>query len=268
MGYLRPAMTCRLRLPSLALLLAACSAEPSPDQLQATLTKHPEILYAAIRAHPEEFVTLLDGVARATSTARQASSAQAEERRIEAEIAHPRQPDLSHGVYFGNPSAPITIVEYTDFECPYCRQEAPVMVELFKRYGDRVRLVVKDMPMPFHPRAMPAARMFEAVAMQDPSKAPKFYDVMYERQERLVAEGDHFLDETVRSLGLDVARARRDAASEAVSARIAADVAEAQRFGITGTPGFLVNGVLLQGAYPVETFAHIIDRQLASTRSR
>jgi len=159
---------------ALVALLAACAAEPSPDQLRSTLTQHPEILYAAIRAHPQEFVTLLDSVARATSSARQASSAQAEERRIETEIAHPRQPDLSQGVYFGNPSAPITIVEYTDFECPYCRQAHPMLVELFKRYGDRVRLVVKDMPMPFHPRAMPAARMFEAVAMQDASKAPKF----------------------------------------------------------------------------------------------
>ena len=253
---------------ALLALLAACSTEPSPDQLRSTLTQHPEILYAAIRAHPEEFVTLLDSVARATASARQASSAQAEERRIDAEIARPRQPDLTHGVYFGSPSAPITIVEYTDFECPYCRQEHPVIVELFKRYGDSVRLVVKEMPMPFHPRAMPAARMFEAVAMQDASKAPKFYDVMYDQQERLIAEGDRFLDETVRALGLDVARARRDAASDDVTARIAADVAEARRFGINGTPGFLVNGVLLQGAYPVETFAHIIDRQLASTRSR
>ena len=253
---------------ALLALLAACAAEPSPDQLRSTLTQHPEILYAAIRAHPQEFVTLLDSVARATSSARQASSAQAEERRIAAEIAHPRQPDLSQGVYFGNPSAPITIVEYTDFECPYCRQAHPVIVELFKRYGDRVRLVVKDMPMPFHPRAMPAARMFEAVAMQDASKAPKFYDVMYDHQDRLIAEGERFLEETVRSLGLDVDRAKRDAASDAVSARIAADVAEAQRFGIAGTPGFLVNGVLLEGAYPVETFVAIIDRQLATTRSR
>jgi len=253
---------------ALLALLAACAAEPSPDQLRSTLTQHPEILYAAIRAHPQEFVTLLDSVARATSSARQASSAQAEERRIAAEIAHPRQPDLSQGVYFGNPSAPITIVEYTDFECPYCRQAHPVIVELFKRYGDRVRLVVKDMPMPFHPRAMPAARMFEAVAMQDASKAPKFYDVMYDHQDRLIAEGERFLEETVRSLGLDVDRAKRDAASDVVSARIAADVAEAQRFGIAGTPGFLVNGVLLEGAYPVETFVAIIDRQLGTTRSR
>ena len=256
------------RLAALFTLLTACSAEPSPDQLRATLKQHPDILYDAIRAHPQEFVTLLDSAARATSSARQASTAQAEERRIESEIANPRRPDLSRGVFFGSPSAPITIVEYTDFECPYCRQEHPVIVELFKRYGDRVRLVVKDMPMPFHPRAMPAARMFEAVAMQDASKAPKFYDMMYDQQERLIAEGDRFLDETVTSLGLDLARARRDAASDAVTARISADVAEAQRFGFTGTPGFLVNGVLLEGAYPADAFARIIDRQLAATRSR
>src|SRR6476661_1321320 len=185
-------MTSRLRLCTLAVLISACSAEPSPDQLQAALTEHPDILYAAIRAHPQEFVTLLDSAARATSSARQASSAKAEEARIANEIAHPKQPDLTRGVYFGSPTAPITIVEYTDFECPYCRQAHPVIVELFKRYGDKVRLVVKDMPMPFHPRAMPAARMFEAVAMQDASKAPKFYDVMYDQQARLIAEGDRF----------------------------------------------------------------------------
>jgi protein-disulfide isomerase len=256
------------RATALLALLAACSSEPTPDQLRATLTKHPDILYAAIRAHPQEFVALLDSVARATSSARQASSAKAEQERIEVEMAHPRQPDLTRGVFFGSPSAPITIVEYTDFECPYCRQAHPVIVELFRKYGDRIRLVVKDMPMPFHPRAMPAARMFEAVAMQDASKAPKFYDTMYEHQEQLVSEGARFLEETVRALGLDVERAKRDAASDAVGARIAADIAEAQRFGITGTPGFLVNGVLLQGAYPIETFTGIIDRQLAANRSR
>src|SRR3954471_10634491 len=249
------------------LLLSGCTAQQSPEQLKSTLSEHPDILYAAIRAHPQEFVTLLDSVARATSSARQVSSAHAEELRIDAEIAHPKQPDLTRGVFFGNPSAPITIVEYTDFECPYCRQAHPVIVELFKKYGDRMRLVVKDMPMSFHPRAMPAARMFESVAMQNAAKAPAFYDAMYDHQERLVAEGDRFLEETVRTLGLDVARARRDAASDAVTSRISADVAEGQRFGFSGTPGFLVNGVALEGAYPIETFSRIIDRQLAALRA-
>ena len=261
-------MSLRTALASVAMVGVACSADPSPEQLRAALTKHPDILYDVIRAHPQEFVVLLDSAARATSSARQASSARSEALRIERETAHPYQPDLTHGVFFGSPSAPVTIVEYTDFECPYCRQEQPVMVELFKRYGDRVRLVVKDLPMPFHPRAMPAARMFEAVAMQNPDKAIRFYDAMYEHQERLIAEGDRFLDETVRSLGLDVARARRDAASDAVTARIASDVAEARRFGFSGTPGFLVNGVSLEGAYPVDEFAHIIEQQLGALRSR
>jgi hypothetical protein len=86
--------------------------------------------------------------ALATSSARQASSAQSEQQRLDFEMANPKHPDLVRGVFFANPAAPITIVEYTDFECSYCRQERAVIVERFKNHGDRMRLVVKSMPLP------------------------------------------------------------------------------------------------------------------------
>jgi protein-disulfide isomerase len=251
-----------------SLALAACGApSPTPEQLRATLVQHPEILYDAIRAHPAEFMAVIDSVARSASSSRQARTAAEEERRIDGEFASPRRPALDHRIAFGAADAPVTIVEYTDFECPYCREERPVLVDLMKKYDGRVRLVVKHTPMEFHPHAMPAARMFEAIVRQDPQKALRFYDAMYERQDRLVAEGERYVRQAAVDVGADLARAERDAASDAVRATIDADMAEARRFGFTGTPGFLINGVSLEGAYPLPAFERIIDRHLKALAS-
>jgi protein-disulfide isomerase len=138
------------------------------------------------------------------------------------------------------------------------------LVQLFKHYGDRVRLVVKQMPVTaLHPYAMDGALMFEAVARQDPNKAYRLYDDVYEHQEQFSKEGQAYLERSVARIGADVPRALRDQRSEAVRAIIAADMEEGKRFGFTGTPGFLVNGVSLQGAYPLAAFEQLIDRQLA-----
>ncbi len=254
----------RALLASAGAALAACApAEPSPEQIQALLVKKPEILYAAIEAHPAEFVAVLNRAARATQGSQQAMQSQSDSLRIEQELLDPKHASIDHRAVLGNPAAPITIVEYTDFECPYCRQERDVLVRLFKRYGDTLRLVVKQMPVvELHPHAMAAALMFEAVARQDPNKAYKLYDDLYEHQEQLSQNGQRFLEEAAKRAGADVARAVRDQQSEAMKAVVAADLDEGKRFGFTGTPSFLVNGVSFQGAYPLTAFESLIDRAL------
>jgi protein-disulfide isomerase len=245
-----------------------CSSAPTPDSVRQTLKNHPDILLDAIRAHPEQFVTLLDSIARATQASREAQVAADAARRIENGFAHPFQPNLAHRIAFGSEQAPVTIVEYTDFECPYCRQARSVLVDLMKKYPTQVRLVVKHFPLDFHPRAMPAALMFEAVLRQSPAKALAFYDRMYEKQDQLVTQGDAFVTEAVKAVGADVARAKQDAASPAIRSVVEGDRNEAQRFGFTGTPGFLVNGVPLAGVQSLETFAGVIDRLLAGSTGR
>jgi len=162
----------------------------------------------------------------------------------------------------------VTIVEYSDFQCPYCRRERDVLVQVMKEYGSRVRLVVKHTPLSIHPQARPAALLYEAIARRDPTAAFRFYDDLFEHQEQLAAGGERFLAAAARrALGDDADAARRtldDARGAHVAAVVAADEAEARRLGFTGTPGFLINGVAIEGAYPLATFQKIIDRHLGA----
>lgn len=244
--------------------LAGCS--PSPEQLRESVVQHPEIVLAAIEAHPEAFISALQKAAAKTTAA--AESPEAESRRLDSAFAHPHVPVISRRAVLGNPSARITIVEYSDFQCPYCRAEREVLVQLMREYGDTLRLVVKHTPLQMHPMAMPAALMYEAVARQSPMAAYRFYDDLFEHQEQLTSEGAAYLTAAARAAGVDPARAAADAKSPAIRAVVDADLDEGRRFGFTGTPGFLINGVALMGAHPIGDFEQIISRQLAQASQR
>lgn len=241
----------------------ACSASPSPEALQATLVQHPEVLYAAVRAHPKEFIQVLNAAAQQSKGELAAQSANDERARIDAEFRNPKVPSLPGHVVLGEPNAPITIVEYADFQCPYCRAERATVEDVMKEYAGKVRLVIKQTPLDIHPQAMGAALMFEALALQGSMPALRFYDELYENQGRL-KEGSSFLQAAAKKAGADVTRAVRDAQSDSARAMIKADMDEAQRFGFSGTPGFLINGVSLEGAYPRSAFEEIINRHLAA----
>jgi predicted DsbA family dithiol-disulfide isomerase len=109
---------------------------------------------------------------------------------------------------------------------------------------------------------MPAAQYFEAAALQSREKAWQFHDRLFQEQEKLSPD---FFKQVAKELGLDVARLEKDAASPAIAERIKADIAEAERFGIQGTPGYIIDGVPLRGAYPINYFEEII-RQVETSR--
>lgn len=249
-------------IPAL-LVLAACRPSVSADDIDAALTKHPEVLYRAIERHPAEMIAALTKAAQVAQVATQQNAERVAAEKTEAEFANPKVADVNHRIAFGNPKAPITIVEYSDFQCPYCRRERDVLVEVMKRYGDTVRLIVKQTPLEMHPHAMKAALTYEAVARQDPQKAFKLYDELFNNQERLDAKGQAYLDEAVKRVGADVARVNSDVQSEGIRALVKADLDEFNRFGYTGTPGFLINGVSLEGSHSAESFERIINRHLA-----
>jgi protein-disulfide isomerase len=161
----------------------------------------------------------------------------------------------------GPPDAPITIVEYTDFQCPYCAAGSRTLEDLMARYGGQLRLVLKHQPLPFHPMARPAAEYFEALAMQDPDRAWAFHDRVFSGQASL-AGGESHLRKLAGELGGDMPRLDRDRVGPLVRARLAADLQEAQRFQFDGVPAYVVNGRVIEGAQPMQTFVDVIEALL------
>ncbi len=246
-----------------ALSVLSCKPKaPTPDELKAMLVAHPDILFEVIKAHPQEFFQVVNRAAQqlqeqASSAARQDSL------RREEDLRNPRKPALGPGrATIGPAGAPIVIVEYSDFQCPYCHRSVGVVRDLVMKYGDKLRLVLKEAPLDMHPQAMPAARYFEAVLRQDPAKAWRMHDLLFDNQARLGKEGTAFIEEVVRQVGADLDKARKDATGPDVAATIAADLAEFQAMEFNGTPGFVVNGVRVYGSLPTDSMVAVIGRTL------
>jgi predicted DsbA family dithiol-disulfide isomerase len=223
--------------------------------VEETLRQHPDLILRALEHDP---VVLADLVERGTEIRK----AKIEEARWQAELANPKVPHMAEDRPIrGARKAPITVIEYSDFECPYCRAVSPTLQEVLASYGDKVRLVYKHNPLSFHATAEPAARYFEAIALQNEEEAWRFHDLVFQQQRNL-SRGVEAVQEIAATLNVDHARLERDLQSDAVTQRIAADRAEAERFGFDGTPAFLINGVSLVGNHPKRDFDRIIRNML------
>lgn len=174
-------------------------------------------------------------------------------------------PDKIHEVKVGgSPSkgvaeAKVTIVEFSDFQCPYCGRVGPTMTRLLKEYPDELRVVYKHLPLSFHQQALPAAKASVAAGRQ--GKFWEFHDLLFQNQREL---GDEKFTELASSLGLDIAKFDADYKSSEVAREVASDMSEARRLGVTGTPGFFVNGKFTSGAKPFESFKAMVDEALKS----
>lgn len=158
----------------------------------------------------------------------------------------------------GRLDAPITVVEYTDFQCPYCAAGAKAVDEVLARYEGQVRLVVKQVPLQFHPMARAAAETFEALALQSPARAWALYDRLFASSAAL-AGGEPALRKLADALGADMGRLEQDRAGPVVRARLASDLQEAQRFQFDGVPAFIINGRVVEGAQPAQAFVDVIE---------
>jgi len=159
----------------------------------------------------------------------------------------------------GNPDAAITIFEYTDFQCPYCRQGAKTIDEVMARYEGQVRLIVKHLPLPLlHPMAMSCALYFEAISLQSAGKAWAFYDRLFLDQ-RALAGGEPYLQGIAAALDVDMRRLEQDLRSPSLRERISADLKESEQYKFDGVPAFVVNGQVVEGAQPAQRFFDLID---------
>ena len=161
----------------------------------------------------------------------------------------------------GPADAPVQIIEFSDFECPFCQRSTPTIAKVLESYGDRIRLVYRHYPLPNHPNARPAAEASACAA--ELGKFWEYHDRLFENQTRL-AEGD--LKQHAADLGLEAAAFNECFDSRKYRQDVDADVVAADEAGVSGTPAFFINGRPLNGAQPFEAFQRIIDEELARKR--
>jgi protein-disulfide isomerase len=254
----------------MTLSLAACA--PSAPQLKKVIEENPDIIYGAIQKDPKKFLEVVNEAAMKARAQEEQKMMEEEMKKREAEFASPKTPDLPEGRAFVGPKdAPVTIVEYSDFQCPYCKRGHATVKEVIAAYPGKVKVYFKNFPIErIHPHALAAARWFEAVALQDFEKAFKFKALVFENQEKLNVrddkEAEKVLEGFAKQAGADVNKAKAATKGEEVAKRIEADRKEAESFGFSGTPGYLINGVSLKGAYPLEDFKAIIEKHLAAKK--
>ncbi|HEU4412676.1 MAG TPA: thioredoxin domain-containing protein [Polyangiaceae bacterium] len=160
----------------------------------------------------------------------------------------------------GPAKAPVTVVEFSDYQCPFCKRAEETLKKVVEAYGDKVRLVWKDEPLPFHPRAKPAATLALEARAQKGDKA--FWDAHDKIFASAPALDDADLERIAGEMGLDVAKVKDAIAKDKYRAQMEADQALADDLKAEGTPHFFVNGRRLEGAQPFERFQAVIDDEL------
>jgi protein-disulfide isomerase len=160
----------------------------------------------------------------------------------------------------GPTDAPVTVVEFSDYQCPYCQTwYQQTFDQLMANYPDKIRFVYRDLPLPGHPESLPAAEAANCAGEQ--GAYWKFHNDLFSGQFQL---GRAAYEQYAADLGLDTAAFTACLDDHHTQAEVKADALDATRLGLTGTPSFVINGRILIGALPFEQFKAIIDEELAA----
>ncbi|MCM0756898.1 thioredoxin domain-containing protein [Desulfovibrio aminophilus] len=246
-----------------AVVLAGCAAK-SPvardslrEEIRKTLRENPDLVLDVVREHHEDVLRAVEQAARERHSQEQAE-------RYAKALANPLKPAIdADRPMLGAPDAPVTIVAYSDFLCPYCARGAANIRRLLEKRPRDIRFFFKHLPL--HPMSMELAETFEALALRDEALAWTFHDRAFAEGGKLESGGEDALKALLREIGADPARVARDRKDRRVADRIARDVQEAGSFNVDGTPSFLINGVLVAGAVPVEEMDAVVAAALKAT---
>jgi len=160
----------------------------------------------------------------------------------------------------GGTKAPVTIIEFSDYQCPFCKRAESVVDQVMKTYGDKVRLVFRDYPLPFHPLARPAAEAANCANAQ--GKFWEYHQKLFANQSALATDN---LKSYAKDVGLDTTKFDKCLADDkGIKVAIDKDIVDGSKVGVNGTPAFFINGRMLSGAQPFEKFKEVIDDELAS----
>lgn len=237
-------------------LLAGCVQKSDVAKI---IKENPEIITDAIKANPNAFIEALNDAVKLAQKDQAQKREEEEKKQLEESFDNPLTAEVRNDELIrGTKGAPITLIEYSDFECPFCRRGYNTVVNLLKKYDGKIQFIYKHLPLSFHQQAMISSQYYEALRLQSEKLAVKFHDEVYENQGKL-KNGESFLKSIAQKIGANMSKLAKDINSKAVKERIEADMEEAAKFGFQGTPGFLLNGVPVKGAYPESHFNSLIE---------
>lgn len=217
--------------------LFSCSAPVKADgnispqleqQVLEIIRKHPEVVLESVRNYQKQ---------------QQGDQQKAQQSFIQDMKTNPKAV-IGQSPTTGAKAAKVVLVEFSDFQCPYCSAAHTMLKQFMAKHQNEVTLVYKHFPLTsIHSEAMPAAKAAWAAGQQ--GKFWDYHDALFTQQKRL---GDAFYQETAKTLGLDVQKFNQDRGSKAAEAAIAQDVQMAEKLGVDGTPFFVMNGNVFSGS--------------------
>lgn len=252
-------------VPTLALALFLCffccaaqGATPDKQALKAALgellKEDPDLVLDVLRNNSEAVLE----IAQQGNMLRKRKNMLAQ---WELDAKQRKVVDLAGRSFRGKINAPVTIVAYSDFTCPYCLQAEQVLLQLLKKYDGKIRVTFKALPKD-DPFSIAAAKFSTAAFLLDPVKGWDFFDALFNNSTAFEREGDEFLKATAGRLGYDFKKLKAESGGAAVQARLDIDRKEADGLGISGTPYFLVDDLMVRGAVAKELFEEAIEMAL------
>jgi protein-disulfide isomerase len=180
---------------------------------------------------------------------------------VELKFQYPDVPRIAVSVdddpFLGAEDAPVTIIQFAEFQCPYCGRAGESVDQVMKEYEGKIKMVFRDFPLSFHDRAVPAA-----VAANCGGEQGKYWEMHKQMMANQSALSESDLEGYATKSGLDISKwqeCRKDPKQEA---EVQKDFEDGSKVGVTGTPAFFINGIMFSGAIPFEQFKEIIDREL------
>ena len=260
------------------LSLEATAAGKSAEQLVAENTKAAEVtdadvdaFYAQLQAQRPQGLPAKEAIAAQIRTHLQGQKAQEARAayidglrakyKAETFLTEPRLEVAADGPAKGPADAPVTIVEFSDFECPYCARVVPTLEQVKEKYGDQVRIVFRQFPLDMHPNAAKAAEA--ALCANEQGKFWEMHDAMFADQKKLAVAD---LKATAGTLGMDAAAFGSCLDSGKHGPKVKEDMKAGVLAGVSGTPALFVNGRFLNGAVPFEAIAEVVDDELARAK--
>lgn len=247
----------RFTLLSLAvgLLLStqSASAQINDKQFEEAMKK-----YVASAEGRKALGSAVEGYFRERQQEEVKKQQEQENAELENQFKNPVKIDAGNRPVLGPADAKVTIFEFSDFQCPFCRRGAETLKQVMAAYPKDVKIVFLHKPLPMHSQAPLAAQASWAAGKQ--GKFWEMHDALFKEQDKL---SEAFYEAQAKNLGLNVEQFKKDLHSPEAVKAVKDDSALADSLGVQGTPNFFVNGVAVRGAYPVDHFKKIVDRWLA-----